>query len=192
MKVRWTNTVVAFGMALGTGACAVGTDEIDEKEAATSSREIVGGSNTTIAENPWQISLGDSSGFQFCGGTVLSASWILTANHCVTGESPSGLRVNAGFTKQSQRGTGQTRNVSQIVRYPGYSSPENGEDAALLKLSTPLDLSGPNVKAIPYMTPARTAFHFWVICFLGVFWSAAQPTGPAKVVAATRTAAARR
>jgi len=47
--------------------------------------------------------------------------------------------------------------VSQIVRFAGYSSPEHGHDAALLKLATALDLSGPNAKAIGVVTAADSA-----------------------------------
>ena len=54
MKVRWTNTVVAFGMALGTGACAVGTDEISECRYAApptraSSPRLVSSAETVTA-----------------------------------------------------------------------------------------------------------------------------------------------
>lgn len=43
---------------------------------------IVGGFKTTIEENPWQVSL-MIEGDHFCGGTIISPKWIVTAVHCV-------------------------------------------------------------------------------------------------------------
>ncbi len=151
---RW-----AFASALSL-LVGCGPEVVEEKQAqepvAASEQEIVGGTNTTIATNPWQVSLQTSSGFHFCGGSVLNANWILTANHCVDGGGT--IRVAAGSTTLSgMSSTGQIRTVAQIVRYPGYSTPELGKDVALLRLSSPLDLSGSNVKAIGILTAADAA-----------------------------------
>lgn len=43
-------------------------------------RLIVGGFETTIEENPWQISLQRSS--HSCGGSIIDKNWVLTAGHC--------------------------------------------------------------------------------------------------------------
>src|SRR5688572_11794981 len=83
-------------LAIGLAGCAVAEGEAvleEESERFSNQREIVGGSNTTIATHPWQISLQSSSGSHFCGGSVISSTWILTAAHCVQGSSPSSMRV---------------------------------------------------------------------------------------------------
>lgn len=45
---------------------------------------IVGGSLTTIDQYPYQVSL-RSSGTHICGGSIISADWVLTAAHCIVG-----------------------------------------------------------------------------------------------------------
>ena len=149
---------LGFLLAIGLSACAPGTYDEDElEEVAEDERSgIVGGSQTTIESRPWQISLQSSGGSHFCGGTIIGASWIVTANHCVAGSSASSLRVVAAATNRNGSG-GQIRKVSQIIRYAGYVTPEQGKDIALLKLTTPLDLTDPGAQAIPYATAATVA-----------------------------------
>ncbi len=126
----------------------VGEDEaVDVGGAGGEDKAIVGGANTTIDQQPWQISL-QSFGSHFCGGSIIAPGWVLTAQHCVDGENAADLTIVAGTSKLSRPGDGQTRKVAQIVRFPGYSSPEFGKDVSLLKLQTPLTLNA-NVQAIP-------------------------------------------
>ena len=156
MKLDLQRLGVLLAMALS--ACAPGTDEPDDDEevAEEDRSEIVGGTATTIEARPWQISLQTSSGSHFCGGTIIGASWVVTANHCVAGTSASSLRVVASATNRNGSG-GQIRGVTQIVRFPGYVTPSQGKDIALLKLSTALDLTDPGAQAIPYATAATAS-----------------------------------
>jgi secreted trypsin-like serine protease/subtilisin-like proprotein convertase family protein len=140
--------------ALSLAACGGPENPFVDEVDVEQKDPIVGGSATTIEANPWQISLQSSSGSHFCGGSIIAPTWILTAQHCVEGSSPSSMRVLAGVTRRSQSGTGQIRNVAQIIRYPGYTDASDGRDAALLRLSTALDLSGSRARAIPIATPA--------------------------------------
>ena len=43
---------------------------------------IVGGFETTIDENPWQVSLQVNSEHN-CGGSIIGNQWILSAAHCI-------------------------------------------------------------------------------------------------------------
>ncbi len=147
-----------FGLGLSLAASAAGAacavDGSDEPHLGAQASEIVGGVNTTIDQNPWQIALTDNSAFQFCGGSILNASWVLTAQHCVDGGSAD-MRVVAGITRKSQQATGQIRAINAVLTFPGYTDPSVGKDVALVHLASPLDLSGANAKAISLVTPAE-------------------------------------
>jgi secreted trypsin-like serine protease len=145
---------LGLGLSLisATGACVADGDV----DVGVRSDAIVGGTNTTIAAHPWQIALTTSSGFQFCGGSILNASWVVTAQHCVAGGSAD-MRVVAGITRKSQQATGQIRAVDGVTTFPGFSNPELGGDVALVHLATPLDLSGANARAIGLVTAADAA-----------------------------------
>jgi secreted trypsin-like serine protease len=119
--------------------------------------KIVGGAPVDISAFPWQISMQTQSGFHFCGGSILDEDFILTASHCVDGQSAASMRVVAGISRVSQSSSGQIRQIAQITMFPGYNSPEFGKDVALLELSQPLDLSSPNVSAIDIVTAADAA-----------------------------------
>ena len=148
---RWAAAGVLSVLA-GCGPEAL--DEMREQALLQSTeQEIVGGTNTTIEANPWQVSLQSSSGSHFCGGSVLNANWILTAQHCVESGTFSG-RIMAGSTSRNGSSTQQLRSVSQVVLYPGYVDASKGKDVALLRLSSPLTLNGTTVRAIPIVTAA--------------------------------------
>lgn len=138
---------------LAGAACAQGPDD---EAIGTLGDEIVGGENTTIAEHPWQIALTTSSGFQFCGGSILNEEWVLTAQHCVAG-GDSDMRVVAGITRVSQQSSGQIRAIDGIATFPGFSDPAVGKDVSVVHLATPLDLSGANARAVDLVTPADSS-----------------------------------
>ncbi|RKH19277.1 peptidase S1 [Corallococcus praedator] len=154
----WATASVMSLLVIGCGPQASQEQAPKEEAPAAATQEIVGGSATTITENPWQVSLQSSGGSHFCGGSIINENWILTAQHCVNsgGTISKPGRVVAGITNRTAT-NGQVRTVSQVFVVPGYVDANVGKDAALLKLSSPLDLSGPNAKAIPIVTAADAA-----------------------------------
>lgn len=124
---------------------------------------IVNGTVTDIREVPWQVSVysRDATGGLNCGGSILSATLVLTAAHCLEGvtvgadpHGGGGLGVVAGISDiQTGLGTDspQDRRVSIAKVHPLWA-PEAGVqttgDLALLTLDQPLDLSGPTARAI--------------------------------------------
>lgn len=145
-----------FGLSLSVmslGAGCVASDATWDEPVGASTDEIVGGTATTIDRVPWQVALTTLSGFQFCGGSILNANWVLTAQHCVA-DGSSDMRVVAATTRMSQQSAGQIRTINAVARFPGFADPTVGKDISLVHLATPLDLSGASAQAIPVVTAA--------------------------------------
>ncbi|XP_041434057.1 serine protease 27-like, partial [Xenopus laevis] len=103
------------------------------------SSRIVGGSNATDGEWPWQISSG-FKGSHICGGSVISNRWILTAAHCFENSwSPSDYEVQLGAYQLFQTSPNEIiSSVERIIVNSEYVHPSNGADIALLNLTSPI------------------------------------------------------
>lgn len=152
MRISQSKWMFCLGLSIAAQSAACAVDESGELELSSDESEIVGGTNTTIDQNPWQIALTSNAAFQFCGGSIVSASWVLTAQHCVEGGNAD-MRVVAGITRKSLQSSGQIRAIDAVLTFPGYSDASLGKDVALVHLATPLTFNA-NVAAIPLVTAA--------------------------------------
>ena len=90
---------------------------------------IVGGANTSISQHPHQVSL-QLYGSHYCGGSIISNKWIVTAGHCA-GSVPTAYTVSAG---SADRTTGVKYKVKSVRRHPKYNAYTIDYDIALLEV----------------------------------------------------------
>ena len=128
------------------------------QNSATVSR-IVGGEVAGAATWAWAVSLRINGG-TLCGGTIISASWVVTAGHCARGVAPSKIIVYSG---SNLRWSGTANAVSQVIVHPNYDPQYVTSDIALLQLSQPLDLTDPSLAAIclPFVSASTLADTQW-------------------------------
>ncbi|MEU5593260.1 serine protease [Streptomyces sp. NPDC020298] len=116
-------------------AAAAATALLSAPTAQAAPQPIVGGTTTTTSTYPFMMQITDASGNQFCGGTLVAAKKVVTAAHCMVGESTSSVRVVGGRTYLN--GTnGTVSKVSKIWINPDYTDATNGDDVAVLTLSS--------------------------------------------------------
>jgi len=114
---------------------------------------IVGGCEPCPGSYPWVVGLWRKFGRRpFCGGSLIHRRWMLTAAHCVTGQSAGGLKVVLGDHDVTKEEQGEVEaKVCKIHIHPDYQSVF--QDVALLELCEPVKLTS-KIKLIKYATKA--------------------------------------
>ncbi|XP_077422327.1 transmembrane protease serine 4a isoform X1 [Vanacampus margaritifer] len=111
---------------------------------------IVGGTDATIEDWPWQVSL-QQAGQHTCGGSLVSTRWVVTAAHCFTGSNKelSRWKVVSGRTFM---GTLGGSSVDRIIRHGNYDPARNDYDIALMRLTSPIRVG---VSRMPVCLPPK-------------------------------------
>ncbi len=103
---------------------------------------IVGGTAAADGRYPFVASLqkAGAAGAEahFCGGSLVAASWVLTAAHCLKSVAAGDLTVVVGVNRLSA-GDGHTRRATEIRIAPEFDGDStHGADVALVRLSAPV------------------------------------------------------
>ncbi|MDX3638503.1 serine protease [Streptomyces sp. MB09-02B] len=138
--------------AAATAAAAAGA-LLTAPGAVAAPQPIVGGTTTTASAYPYVMQITDASQNQFCGGTLVSPTKVITAAHCVEDRSASSTRAVGGRTYLN--GTnGTVSRVSRIWIHPNYTAAEEGSDVAVLTLSTSMPYT-----PISYVSSSQTGVY---------------------------------
>ena len=131
-------------------------DQSEPRESVVEPR-IVGGGPATVGEYPYFVSVQTATGSHFCGGSLVSATRVLTAAHCVEGKLPAGLRVVIGRTALFEASQGIIRSISAINIHPSWSSVTFRHDVAILTLASPVTNADNTNAAIEWLRLADPA-----------------------------------
>lgn len=83
----------------------------------------MGGSIAPAGSSPWQVGIKTHRlRMYFCGGTIVSRRWVVTAAHCITGYVASDLLIEAGVVNQKKSSRHkQSFNCVKIKQHQSYN-----------------------------------------------------------------------
>ncbi|XP_061310339.1 transmembrane protease serine 7 isoform X2 [Pezoporus flaviventris] len=154
----------------GTVDCIDGSDESScscgSSKSSNPNSRIVGGTNTEEGEWPWQVSL-HFVGAAYCGASVISREWLVSAAHCFQGSKLADPRAwSAHLGMQTQGHAKFVSAVRRIVVHEYYNSRNYDYDIALLQLSKPWpDTMSHVIQPIcvpPFSHVARSGDKCWI------------------------------
>nr|XP_031325644.1 transmembrane protease serine 11G-like isoform X1 [Camelus dromedarius] len=103
-----------------------------------SMERIANGNVAKRADWPWQASL-QVDGVHFCGASLISEEWLLTAAHCFDiYKNPKLWMASFGTTLSPPL---MRREVQSIIIHENYAAHKHDDDIAVVKLSIPVTFS---------------------------------------------------
>jgi len=108
---------------------------------------IVGGGDAPDGAAPYQVSLQVNRRHN-CGGALINDQWVLTADHCIQGYSPSQLEIFAGAQNLKSE-DGQHFAIDKLIYHERYNKPQFHNDIGLIRLAKKIEFTK-NITAIEY------------------------------------------
>ncbi|MFG1607254.1 S1 family peptidase [Actinoplanes sp. NPDC049265] len=132
--------------------------------------QIIGGG--TVSSAPWAAAVFSNGSFT-CSGTIISANYVLTARHCISGT----MSVRVGSVNRASGGV--TRTVSSTT---------TRNDLALMRLSSSVSTSYmPLSGAYPPVGSTNSIYGWGMTCYSGCDASSALKTATVRVTSTNQT-----
>ncbi|KAJ2661750.1 hypothetical protein IW148_003259 [Coemansia sp. RSA 1199] len=96
---------------------------------------IMGGSDADYSKYPFIVYLYNQADKSFCGGSIISDMWILTAAHCIKQASASDILVFIGQAEYSLD-TSKGTKVAAVNNHPQYNDATMENDISLIRLAS--------------------------------------------------------
>nr|XP_043887514.1 coagulation factor IX-like [Solea senegalensis] len=109
---------------------------------------IVGGDLETPGGSPWQVLFHRSDGYGFCGGTLVTDRWVISAAHCF--EESTDYVTIGDYDKRRPDEDEQVIKIQKVFVHPHFHSFTFDSDIALVLLAQPVR-RGPT--AVPACLP---------------------------------------
>ncbi len=157
-------------LLLSMAGAAFATDNNGDTAKETQTSAIINGEAGSTSTYPWIAYLAYDTGEQYCGASLISPTWILTAAHCFLNEAGDAIDIETGALSRVFLNTDTTSPpasaaiegaIGQIIIHPSYqpnaeTSPNaNDFDIALVEITAAVELQPVSLLAAD--APAITA-----------------------------------
>jgi len=133
-------------------SCSCGVSSVERTR-------IVNGAEAEAHSYPWIVAMMTGSGDYYCGGSIISNEWILTAAHCVSGEPNNPAKdmyVRVGDHDMTDKGDAPKADTFQVdyyIHHRKYDEKTTNNDIALLKLKKKIDFKKYSGTVLPVCLP---------------------------------------
>jgi len=110
--------MVNLKVVLGLLACVVIASSSEQVEI---DNYIVGGQTARQHQFPFIVSLRNLQNFHFCGATIISDRWILSAAHCTQNQNALAQNIVAVLGAQHRANDGQPIRIDAVINHPQYN-----------------------------------------------------------------------
>ncbi|PVV04310.1 hypothetical protein BB560_001188 [Smittium megazygosporum] len=114
---------------------------------------IIGGVDARPGVYPFAGTLVNYKHGTFCGSSLLSNRWLVTAAHCVYDLSPSDVKITLGSNTFN---IAAGKPISEIKIHPNYSKATQRNDIAVIRLSSPVNLRTVKIATQPPVRDGET------------------------------------
>ena len=116
---------------------------------------IINGTQASVSTYPWMVFLADAFEEQYCGASLISETWVLTAAHCFLNEAGDAVDIVAGAesiivlnsdTASPLASSAEIGQIGRIVVHPDYNPDQassdnvDDKDIALVELTAAVSL----------------------------------------------------